>query len=81
MKRMDLYNRAAAHQTTADNPGLLPTPIVEPVVNFIDQSRPITTWLGPRQIPSQSWTRPKVTQHTASRRSRPVRRTSSSARR
>jgi HK97 family phage major capsid protein len=64
MKRMDLYNRAASHQTTADNPGLLPIPVVAPVVNFIDESRPITTWLGPRQIPSQSWTRPKVTQHT-----------------
>jgi HK97 family phage major capsid protein len=65
MKRMDLYNRAASHQTTADNPGLLPTPIVEPVVNFVDLARPITTWLGPRQIPSNSWTRPKVTQHTS----------------
>jgi HK97 family phage major capsid protein len=65
MKRMDMYNRAASHQTTADNPGLLPTPIVQPVVNFIDESRPITTWLGPRQIPSNSWTRPKVTQHTS----------------
>ena len=65
MKRMDLYNRAASHQTTADNPGLLPTPIVGPVVNFIDLARPITTWLGPRQIPSQTWTRPKVTQHTS----------------
>src|SRR4029077_7195091 len=65
MKRMDMYNRAASHQTTADNPGLLPTPIVEPVVNFIDTARPITTWLGPRQIPSNQWTRPKVTQHTS----------------
>jgi len=64
MQRLDTYNRAAAHQTTADNPGLLPTPIVEPVINFIDTARPITTWLGPRQIPSNSWTRPKVTQHT-----------------
>src|SRR4051812_14833910 len=62
--RLDLYNRAAAHQTTADNPGLLPTPVVGPVVNFIDMSRPLTTWLGPRQIPSNTWTRPKVTQHT-----------------
>ena len=26
-ERLDLYNRAAAHQTTADNPGLLPEPI------------------------------------------------------
>ena len=64
MNRLDLYNRAASHQTTADNPGLLPIPIVEPVVNFIDTARPMTTWLGPRQIPSASWTRPKVTQHT-----------------
>lgn len=64
VKRMHTFNRAAAHQTTADNPGLLPTPIVEPVINFIDQSRPLTTWLGPRQIPSNSWVRPKVTQHT-----------------
>jgi HK97 family phage major capsid protein len=65
MERLDIYNRAAAHQTTADNPGLLPTPVVEPVVNFIDTARPITTWLGPRQIPSNQWTRPKVTQHTS----------------
>jgi HK97 family phage major capsid protein len=62
--RLDLYHRAAAHQTTADNPGLLPTPVVAPVVNFIDSSRPLTTWLGPRQIPSNQWSRPKVTQHT-----------------
>jgi HK97 family phage major capsid protein len=63
-QRLTVYNRAAAHQTTVDNPGLLPTPIVAPVVNFIDQSRPLTTWLGPRQIPSNSWVRPRVTQHT-----------------
>jgi HK97 family phage major capsid protein len=63
-QRLDLYNRAAAHQITSDNPGLLPTPVVGPVLNFIDQARPLTTWLGPRQIPSNTWTRPKVTQHT-----------------
>ena len=63
-ERLDLYERAAAHQTTADNPGLLPTPIVQPVINFIDASRPIVSWLGPRQIPSNTWVRPKVTQHT-----------------
>jgi hypothetical protein len=64
VKRQMTFNRAAAHQTTADNPGLLPTPIVAPVINFIDFSRPLTTWLGPRQIPSNTWVRPKVTQHT-----------------
>lgn len=63
-ERLAIYNRAASHQTTSDNPGLLPTPVVQPVVNFIDTARPIVTWLGPRDIPSNSWTRPKVTQHT-----------------
>jgi HK97 family phage major capsid protein len=62
-ERLDLYQRAAAHQTTADNPGLLPTPVVAPVLNFIDSNRPMVNFLGPRQIPSNSWTRPKVTQH------------------
>src|SRR5262245_33080941 len=32
-ERLDLFHRAAAHQTTADNPGLLPAPIIAPVVN------------------------------------------------
>jgi hypothetical protein len=62
--RLEVYNRAAAHQTTADNPGLIPTPILGPVVNFIDASRPLVNALGPRQMPGQNWSRPKVTQHT-----------------
>jgi hypothetical protein len=65
VNRLDLFHRAAAHQTTADNPGLLPESIMGPVVNFIDASRPLVNWLGPRQLPSGSWSRPKVTQHTS----------------
>jgi HK97 family phage major capsid protein len=63
-KRLDIYNRAASHQTTADNPGLIPTPILGPVVDFIDSNRPLVTALGPRQLPGQTWSRPKVTVHT-----------------
>jgi hypothetical protein len=63
--RLEIYNRAAAHQTTADNPGLIPSPILGPVVNFIDASRPLVSALGPRQLPGQNWSRPKVTQHTS----------------
>ena len=37
-ERLDLFKRAAAHQTTPDNPGLLPEQVLGPVVNFIDQS-------------------------------------------
>ena len=64
VKRLDLFNRAAAHQTTSDNPGLLPQQILEPVINFVDSSRPLTTALGPRNLPSGSWSRPKISQHT-----------------
>jgi hypothetical protein len=64
IERLDIYNRAAAHQLTSDNPGLIPSPIIQPVINFIDQARPMTTWFGPRNIPSGNWNRPKVTQHT-----------------
>lgn len=64
-KRLDTYHRAAAHQTTADNPGLIPAPILGPVISFIDSNRPLVNRLGPRQLPGQTWSRPKVTQHTS----------------
>ncbi|TMQ10440.1 MAG: phage major capsid protein, partial [Deltaproteobacteria bacterium] len=64
-RRLEVYNRAASHQTTSDNPGLLPTPILGPVVNFIDAARPLVNALGPRQLPGTGFSRPKVTQHTA----------------
>ena len=63
-QRMDLWHRAAAHQTTGDNPGLLPESIIGPVVNFVDSNRPIVNALGPRQLPGGSWSRPSVTSHT-----------------
>jgi HK97 family phage major capsid protein len=65
MHRVKLYNRAAAHQTTSDNAGLLPAPILGNVLNFIDAARPVVAALGPRQIPGTGFGRPKVTQHTA----------------
>jgi hypothetical protein len=65
ISRLNMFNRAAAHQTTGDNPGLLPEQILGPVVNFVDANRPLINALGARQLPSGSWSRPKVTQHTA----------------
>jgi hypothetical protein len=63
-RRLDLFTRAAAHQTTSDNPGLLPEQILGPVVNFVDQARPVVMALGPRQLPGGSWSRPFVAGHT-----------------
>ena len=64
VQRLDLYHRAAAHQTTGDNPGLLPEQILGPVISFIDAARPLVSLFGPRQLPSGTWSRPKVTQNT-----------------
>jgi HK97 family phage major capsid protein len=63
-ERIEVFHRAAAHQTTADNPGLLPESIVEPVVNFVDSSRPLVTAIGPRDLGIGSWAYARVTQHT-----------------
>ena len=63
-QRLDLFKRAAAHQTTADNPGLLPEQVLGPVLSFVDEGRPVINALGPRQLPSGAWSRPTVVQHT-----------------
>ena len=57
-----------ANQTTTDTPGILPTPIVGPVVNLIDSNRPLVSSLGGAKalgnIPGKTFTRPKITTHT-----------------
>ena len=63
-QRMEAFNRVAAHQTTADNPGLLPENIVAPVINIVEASRPITSTLGPTDLGSGAWAYATVTQHT-----------------
>ncbi len=63
-ERLEVFGRAAAHQKTSDNLGVIPDPIIGDVLNFIDAARPIVTALGPRDMPSATWYRPKVTQHT-----------------
>jgi HK97 family phage major capsid protein len=63
-QRLEVYNRAAAHQTTADNPGLLPESIVGPVVNFVDTARPLVAVVGPTDLGTGSWSYAKITQHT-----------------
>ena len=64
LSRQEVFHRAAAHQTTADNPGLLPETIVGPLVNFVDTSRPIVSVIGPQDLGTGSWAYARVTQHT-----------------
>ena len=61
---MEVFHRAAAHQTTADNPGLLPETIVAPIVNFIEVARPLVATLGPTDLGPGAWSYARVTQHT-----------------
>ncbi|GJJ22289.1 phage major capsid protein [Mycolicibacterium mageritense] len=63
-ERLEMFHRAAAHQKTTDNLGVIPDPVIGEVLNFIDGSRPIVGFLGPRPLPGATWHRPKVTAHT-----------------
>lgn len=64
-ERLEVFHRAAAHQKTGDNLGVVPDPIVGEVVNFIDAARPIVGALGARNLPAATWHRPKVSQHSS----------------
>ena len=64
LRRVDLFNRAAAHQTTADNPGLLPESILAPIINHVDATRPLVTAIGVTALGDGSWAYASVTQHT-----------------
>jgi HK97 family phage major capsid protein len=65
--RFDRYlQRAVAHQTTAQNPGLLPVPILGPVFTQQSQRRPAMEATTRRPLPGSGKTfqRPKITQNT-----------------
>jgi HK97 family phage major capsid protein len=63
-ERIDLYTRAAAHQTSPDNLGVIPEPISGPLLNFIDESRPMVNAIGITPMPGGRFNIPRVTQHT-----------------
>lgn len=55
--------RATAHQKTTDNPGLIPRPILGPVINILDSNRPFVNSCTRRGLPAGAFDRPVVTQH------------------
>ena len=64
-ERIEVFYRAAAHQKTSDNLGVVPDPIVGSIVNFVDAARPMVTLIGPQNLPSSTFHRPRVTQGTS----------------
>lgn len=60
-----LLERATANQTTADNPGLIPVPILGPVISLLNTTRPFINACVNRPLPGQKFDRPKVNQHVA----------------
>jgi HK97 family phage major capsid protein len=63
-QRFEMFARAAAHQTTPDNLGVIPEPIVGPLLNFIDTARPMVNAIGVTAMPGGRFNIPSVTQHT-----------------
>lgn len=61
----EALDRATAHQKLADNPGLVPRPILGPVLNLIDGARPFINSITRKALPAGKFDRPVVTQHVA----------------
>jgi HK97 family phage major capsid protein len=53
------------HQTLADNPGIVPRPVLGPVIDLVDNSRPFITSISQKALPAGSFDRPIITQHVA----------------
>ncbi len=63
-ERLEVYHRTAAHEITSDIPGLLPTPLVGGVIDFVNGGRPIINFLGTNPITTSPFRRAKITQST-----------------
>jgi HK97 family phage major capsid protein len=55
--------RATANQTTADNPGLIPRPLVGPLLGTLPPMRPLLGSIPNRAASAPVFDRPKITQH------------------
>lgn len=62
---IEALQRATAHQLLADNPGLVPKPVLGPVVNLLETSRPFISSITTRPLPAGKFDRPVITQHVA----------------
>lgn len=57
--------RATAHQKTTDNPGIIPRPIVGPLIDTMRGNRPFVNSIANHPAPTAKFDRPRVDQHVA----------------
>lgn len=57
--------RATAHQVLAENPGLIPRPVLGPVLNYLNTDRAFINSIVKRPLPAGTFDRPRVTQHVS----------------
>ena len=62
---LEQIERATAHQLLADNPGIVPKPVLGPVINLIDSSRPFVESINRKPLPAGKFDRPYIDQHVA----------------
>ena len=67
-KQQSAFRAAAGDETTGDVAGLLPTPVLAPLVQNLNFIRPTFEVFGPRAMPNgqgKSFVRPTISQHTS----------------
>lgn len=62
---LEKLERATQHQLLADNPGIVPKPVLGPVINLIDSARPFVNSCTRRALPAAKFSRPYIDQHVA----------------
>jgi len=62
---VEKLDRATAHQLLADNPGIIPRPVLGSVLGVLDSGRPFINSITTRPLPAGTFDRPVITQHVA----------------
>lgn len=60
---VEKLNRAAQNQLLADNPGIVPRPILAPVITLVDNERPFIQSISQKRLVAGSFDRPVISQH------------------
>lgn len=62
---VERLERATAHQKTTDNPGIIPRPVLGPVIDLLNAGRPFVNSCTRRPLPAGAFDRPTLTQHVS----------------